>query len=60
MVRGFDCNSVIYVCDKLKELCQIINVILSICDIVKIGLKKIFCAEVRNDNKRWNLLLVTH
>ena len=60
MLRGFDCNSVNDVCEKFKQVCQILNLgSVDLIDAVKIGDKKHFCAKVLNDEKCRNLLMVT-
>ena len=56
MLRGFDCNSVNDVCDKFKEMCQILNVgSVDLSDVVKIYDKKLFSAKVLNKHR--NLLM---
>ena len=55
MLRGFNCNSV-NICDKFKEVSQILNVgFVDLSDVVKIDNKKLFRAKVLNDDKCRNL-----
>ena len=54
LLREFECNSVNDVCNKFKEVCHRLNL-----GDVKIADKKLFQANVLNDEKRAELLMVT-
>ena len=58
MLKGFDCNSVNDICEKFKEVCQILNVGSVDLSDVKIGDTKSFRAKVLNAEKRNSLLMV--
>ena len=50
ILREFGCNSVNDVCNKLKEVCHVLNVgSVELSDVVKISDKRLFRAKVLND-----------